>query len=131
MTKASKPSETNLGEEGETGEDDEEGMVDKSVIKLTKVERRAKLKKIKKEAKKQGKELAKTEVEQTPQAAVLVWSLWRFLFCLFPKRLIIYFNVCFLVVVQLFNWQIEYKQDTLRILTFLLNRSIKFVSDTM
>lgn len=71
VTKTSKPSETNLGEEGETGEDDEEGTVDKSVIKLTKVERRAKLKKIKKEAKKQGKELAKTEVEQTPQAAVL------------------------------------------------------------
>lgn len=71
VTKTSKPSETNLCEEGETGEDDEEGTVDKSIIKLTKVERRAKLKKIKKEAKKQGKELAKTEVEQTPQAAVL------------------------------------------------------------
>ncbi|MGN6615094.1 MAG: hypothetical protein ACTHKC_08630 [Candidatus Nitrosocosmicus sp.] len=43
-------------------------------MKLTKSEKRAKLKKMKKEAKKQGKEMAKTEVEDTPQAAVLVLS---------------------------------------------------------
>ena len=44
------------------------------MVKLTKSEKRAKLKKMKKEAKKQGKEMAKTEVEDTPQAAVLVLS---------------------------------------------------------
>ncbi|EXB53354.1 hypothetical protein L484_016236 [Morus notabilis] len=65
-TKTSRPSE-----EGETGDDDKEATADQSVVKLTKAERRAKLKKSKKEAKKQGTELAKTEVEQTPQAAVL------------------------------------------------------------
>ncbi|GKV29310.1 hypothetical protein SLEP1_g38247 [Rubroshorea leprosula] len=52
--------------------DDDVGSADKSIIKLTKAERRAKLKKIKKEAKKQGKELAKPEeVQQTKQEAVL------------------------------------------------------------
>lgn len=55
-----------LGEE-ETGEDNKDGLV-----KLTKVERRAKLKKQKREAKKQGKELDnEEEVQQAPQAAVL------------------------------------------------------------
>lgn len=72
-TKTSRPSEE------ETGDDDKEATADQSVVKLTKAERRAKLKKSKKEAKKQGTELAKTEVEQTPQAAVLVCSFWRFL----------------------------------------------------
>ena len=58
--------------------------MDKSIVKLTKAERRAKLKKSKKEAKKQGKELSKTEdVEQTPQAAVLVFTLLQ-LFPFFP-----------------------------------------------
>ncbi|MBA0843733.1 hypothetical protein Goarm_000893, partial [Gossypium armourianum] len=51
---------------------EKEGDVDKSVVKLTKAERRAKLKKTKKEAKKMGKELAKTEEEQpTQQEAAL------------------------------------------------------------
>ncbi|TYH91943.1 hypothetical protein ES332_A13G148600v1 [Gossypium tomentosum] len=49
-----------------------EGDIDKSVVKLTKAERRAKLKKTKKEAKKMGKELAKTEeVQPTQQEAAL------------------------------------------------------------
>lgn len=61
--------------EEETGEDEKGDSVDKGIVKLTKVERRAKLKKQKKEAKKQGKELDKAEeVQQTPQAAVLVLS---------------------------------------------------------
>ncbi|PON58290.1 Nucleolar complex-associated protein [Trema orientale] len=66
VPKTSKVSENN--EEGETGGDDKEGT---GVIKLTKAERRAKLKKSRKEARKQGKEAITTEVEQTPQAAVL------------------------------------------------------------
>ncbi|KAG4994637.1 hypothetical protein JHK86_031464 [Glycine max] len=41
------------------------------MVKLTKAEKRAKLKKMRKEAKQQGKEVAKAEVEETPQAAVL------------------------------------------------------------
>ncbi|KAK6929006.1 CCAAT-binding factor [Dillenia turbinata] len=51
----------------------------KSMVKLSKAERRAKLKKSKKEAKKQMKEQVKTEeVQQTPQAEVLEWnSLWE------------------------------------------------------
>ncbi|KHN05733.1 Nucleolar complex protein 3 like [Glycine soja] len=44
---------------------------DKGMVKLTKAEKRAKLKKMRKEAKQQGKEVAKAEVEETPQAAVL------------------------------------------------------------
>lgn len=44
------------------------------MVKLTKAEKRAKLKKMRKEAKQQGKEVAKAEVEETPQAAVLVLS---------------------------------------------------------
>ncbi|XP_021288622.1 nucleolar complex protein 3 homolog isoform X2 [Herrania umbratica] len=52
--------------------ENEEGNEDKSIVKLTKAERRAKLKRSKKEAKKQGKELAKTEeVQPTQQEAVL------------------------------------------------------------
>ncbi|KAF7824419.1 nucleolar complex protein 3-like protein [Senna tora] len=57
--------------EEETGGDDEDANANKGLIKLSKAERRAKLKKVKKEAKKQGKEVASTEVQQTPQAAVL------------------------------------------------------------
>lgn len=44
------------------------------MVKLTKAEKRAKLKKMRKDAKQQGKEVAKAEVEETPQAAVLVLS---------------------------------------------------------
>ncbi|KAK6230971.1 hypothetical protein QUC31_002489 [Theobroma cacao] len=52
--------------------ENEEGNEDKSIVKLTKAERRAKLKRSKKEAKKQGKELAKTEeVLPTQQEAIL------------------------------------------------------------
>lgn len=43
-------------------------------MKLTKAEKRAKLKKMRKEEKKHGKEVPKAEVEETPQAAVLVLS---------------------------------------------------------
>lgn len=68
-TKASKASENDPTEE------EASGAADKSIVKLTKAERRAKLKKSKKEAKKQGKE-AEPEVEQTPQEAVLVSSDW-------------------------------------------------------
>ncbi|KAK6645744.1 hypothetical protein PHAVU_L001854 [Phaseolus vulgaris] len=60
-------SENDPSEEG-TAED---VNADEGMVKLTKSEKRAKLKKMKKEAKKQGKEMAKTEVEDTPQAAVL------------------------------------------------------------
>ena len=60
------------GEYDET--DADSGGRDPSVVRLTKAERRAKLKKIKKEAKRLGKDLDKQEeVEQTPQAAVLVF----------------------------------------------------------
>ncbi|KAM1032269.1 hypothetical protein ACFX2I_035863 [Malus domestica] len=62
--KTPKASENDPTEE-ETG-----GAADKGIVKLTKAERRAKLKKSKKEAKKQGKD-AEPEVEQTPQEAVL------------------------------------------------------------
>ncbi|KAL5710660.1 hypothetical protein ACHQM5_021196 [Ranunculus cassubicifolius] len=56
---------------GEDGEEKDEGFKD-SVVKLTKQERRAKMKKSRKEAKKLGKEPAKTEdVLETPQAEVL------------------------------------------------------------
>ncbi|KAG2679664.1 hypothetical protein I3760_11G060800 [Carya illinoinensis] len=58
--------------EEETGEDKKGDSVDIGIVKLTKVERRAKLKKQKKETKKQGKELDKAEeVQQMSQAAVL------------------------------------------------------------
>ncbi|KAH1230827.1 Nucleolar complex protein 3 [Glycine max] len=60
-------SENDPSEEG-TGEDVNK---DKGMVKLTKAEKRAKLKKMRKEAKQQGKEVAKAEVEETPQAAVL------------------------------------------------------------
>ncbi|KAL2328637.1 hypothetical protein Fmac_022064 [Flemingia macrophylla] len=59
-------SENDPSEEGAQ----EDVEADKGLVKLTKAEKRAKLKKMKKEAKKQGKEVAK-EVEETPQAAVL------------------------------------------------------------
>lgn len=70
------PKTSGIFENGEI-EDEDGGVgkdgVDKSIIKLTKAERRAKLKKGKKDAKKQGKDLSQTEqVQQTPQAAILV-----------------------------------------------------------
>ncbi|KAK9275353.1 hypothetical protein L1049_022617 [Liquidambar formosana] len=62
----------NAPTEGEGTGDDEDGGADKGIMKLTKAERRAKLKKSKKEAKMQVKEPAKTEeVQQTPQEEVL------------------------------------------------------------
>lgn len=67
-----RPKTENSGDENEAGEDEKDGGGDKGIVKLTKAERRAKLKKSKKEAKKQGKELSKPEeAEQAPQAAVL------------------------------------------------------------
>lgn len=79
----------------ETGEDEKDASVDKSIVKLTKVERRAKLKKQKKEAKKQGKELDKAEeVQQTPQAAVLV--LFQFFYYL--KIFLLFFSFCFVLL---------------------------------
>ncbi|KAF9682064.1 hypothetical protein SADUNF_Sadunf05G0069500 [Salix dunnii] len=52
--------------------EEEDGGGDKGIVRLTKTERRAKLKKSKKEAKKLGKQVENTEqVEATPQAAVL------------------------------------------------------------
>ncbi|KAK7404698.1 hypothetical protein VNO78_05654 [Psophocarpus tetragonolobus] len=60
-------SENDPSEEG-TGED---VIADKGMVKLTKAEKRAKLKRMRKEAKKQGTEVAKEELEETPQAAVL------------------------------------------------------------
>lgn len=67
---------TTTAEDGtEVGEDDEDGGADKGIFKLTKAERRSKLKRSKKEAKKKGQELATPEeVRQPPQAAVLVPS---------------------------------------------------------
>lgn len=53
-------------------ETEEDGNTDKGLVKLTKAEKRAKLKKMRKEGKKQGKEVAKAEVEEAPQAAILV-----------------------------------------------------------
>lgn len=68
---ATKTESENGPNEKETGED---GNADKGLLKLTKAERRAKLKKLKKEGKKQGTEMTKAEVQETPQAAVLVLS---------------------------------------------------------
>ncbi|XP_031256283.1 nucleolar complex protein 3 homolog isoform X3 [Pistacia vera] len=66
------PKKVNGEDENKAGEDEKDDGADKGIVKLTKPERRAKLKKIKKEAKKQGKELTETkEAEQAPQAAVL------------------------------------------------------------
>ncbi|CAJ1979347.1 unnamed protein product [Sphenostylis stenocarpa] len=50
---------------------EEDLNADEGMVKLTKAEKRAKLKKMKKEAKNRGKEVAEAEVEETPQAAVL------------------------------------------------------------
>lgn len=66
---ATKTAAVNGPSEEETGED---GNADKGLFKLTKAEKRAKLKKIRKEGKKQDKEVAKEEVEEAPQAAALV-----------------------------------------------------------
>ncbi|CAI8583203.1 unnamed protein product [Vicia faba] len=65
---ATKTAAVNGPSEEETGEDDN---VVKSLFKLTKAEKRAKLKKIRKEGKKQDKVVAKEEVEEAPQAAAL------------------------------------------------------------
>jgi nucleolar complex protein 3 len=56
---------------GGDGGEEEDGGGDKGIVRLTKTERRAKLKKSKKEAKKLGKQVENTE-QVTPQAAVLV-----------------------------------------------------------
>ncbi|XP_011022099.1 PREDICTED: nucleolar complex protein 3 homolog isoform X1 [Populus euphratica] len=57
---------------GGDGGEEEDGGGNKGIVRLTKTERRAKLKKSKKEAKKLGKQVENTEqVEATPQAAVL------------------------------------------------------------
>ncbi|XP_030553118.1 nucleolar complex-associated protein 3-like isoform X1 [Rhodamnia argentea] len=65
LLNASKPSE------GEGEGEERTNETDKGVVKLTKAERRAKLKKSKKEAKKQTKELPQDEVKDNPQRAVL------------------------------------------------------------
>lgn len=73
--KTPKESENAPNEGDDVGADVHSGG-DMSLVKLTKPERRAKLKKSKKEAKKQTKELAKPEeVQQTPQAEVLVFHI--------------------------------------------------------
>ncbi|XP_010531985.1 PREDICTED: nucleolar complex protein 3 homolog [Tarenaya hassleriana] len=71
LSKTSKASEDGDGKDKDNAEKD--GDEDVSLIKLNKAERRAKLKKSKKEAKKHGKDLAEEAeaVEETPQAAVL------------------------------------------------------------
>ena len=52
----------------DTGDNEPHG-VDKSVVKLTKAEKRTKIKRMRNEAKKQSKEVAEVvEVEETPQA---------------------------------------------------------------
>ena len=60
-------------EDGGNEEAMEEDRVDNGVLKLTKAERRAKLKKTKKVAKKQEDVTKAEEVKPTPQAAVLVF----------------------------------------------------------
>lgn len=70
-SKAPKESASAQNEDEATGENEDDAE-DKGVLKLTKAERRAKLKRLKKEAKKQMKEgLEVEEVHQTPQVAVL------------------------------------------------------------
>lgn len=67
------PKPENGGDENEVGEGEKDGGGNEGIIKLTKAERRAKLKKSKKEAKKEGKKLSKPEeAEEAPQVAVLV-----------------------------------------------------------
>ncbi|KAH7842812.1 hypothetical protein Vadar_009511 [Vaccinium darrowii] len=56
---------------GEDVGDNEADGGDKSFLRLTKAEKRAKLKRTRKEEKKQAKEVAKVGVQQTPQAEVL------------------------------------------------------------
>ncbi|XAR56909.1 hypothetical protein NMG60_11037554 [Bertholletia excelsa] len=67
--------QTSQKSENATPRDTKENEVDvenKGFVKLTKAEKRAKLKKMRKEAKKQAKDVAKEEeVQQTPQAEVL------------------------------------------------------------
>ncbi|XP_048132360.1 nucleolar complex-associated protein 3-like isoform X2 [Rhodamnia argentea] len=65
LLNTSKPSE------GEGEGEERTNETDKGLVKLTKAERRAKLKKSKKEAKKQTKELPQDEVKDNPQRAVL------------------------------------------------------------
>ncbi|KAG5550866.1 hypothetical protein RHGRI_009338 [Rhododendron griersonianum] len=70
VPKTSKKSENETN--GEDIGDNEADGADKSFFKLTKAEKRAKLKRARKEEKQQAKEVAKVEeVEQTPQAEVL------------------------------------------------------------
>lgn len=68
---AAKPSDA--PENGANEEEVEEDQVDNGVLKLTKAERRAKQKKIKKVAKKQEDITKDEEVQPTPQAAVVVF----------------------------------------------------------
>lgn len=71
MPKTPQQSENALN--GEDVGDKEADGGDKSFLRLTKAEKRAKLKRTRKEEKKQAKEVAKVEgVQQTPQAEVLV-----------------------------------------------------------
>lgn len=73
---------TENGKDENEADDEKDGGADKGIVKMTKAERRTKLKKSKKEAKKQGKDLSKPEeAEQAPQAAVLVLFLLDCLFC--------------------------------------------------
>lgn len=60
--------------EGEATDANKDNGAGTAVVKLTKAEKRAKLKKLRKEAKKQGKDMAQgEEVLQAPQAEVLVY----------------------------------------------------------
>uniref|UniRef100_A0A2P2JZB5 Uncharacterized protein MANES_14G011200 n=3 Tax=Rhizophora mucronata TaxID=61149 RepID=A0A2P2JZB5_RHIMU len=61
----------NCPDEDGTGHDEKDSGADKSIVRLTKAERRAKLKRSKKEAKKLKELGGMDEVEKTPQAAVL------------------------------------------------------------
>jgi nucleolar complex protein 3 len=79
------PKTSTLSENAEE-DDNKDGGSDKGIVKVTKAERRAKLKKQKRESKKQGKELDEAEeVQQTPQAAVLVLSCAFFFLMLLSK----------------------------------------------
>ncbi|KAK4722407.1 hypothetical protein R3W88_012640 [Solanum pinnatisectum] len=69
VPKATQKSENEDKDEANTNNKD--AGIDASVVRLTKAEKRAKLKKIRKEAKKQAKEGTEVEVEQIPQAEVL------------------------------------------------------------
>lgn len=80
MTAASADSRRseNMPKEGDAASEDEDDGKDKDIVKLTKAERRRKLKKSKREAKKQAKDLDKMDslqedtVPETLQSEVLV-----------------------------------------------------------